>query len=100
MRPFRFFFALSLGLFFLFFIARFVVMALIVAAVMSTIFFVFRQLRHFFMGMQWEDRRYAYYNRYERPNQLTKQYFEDDLFWSRQERPAERLVDYRSIEVR
>ena len=35
MRPFRFFFALSLGIFIFFFVARFLVMALVAAAVLG-----------------------------------------------------------------
>ena len=101
MRPFKFFFALSLGLLLLFFMARFVVMALIIAAVLSTVFFVFRRLRYFFSGMTWEEPRYhRYHNRYIHPRALAQRYYEDNLIWDRPQKEAERLVEYRSIEVK
>lgn len=55
MKPFKFFFALSLGVFFLFFIAKFVIMAAIVAAVLSFLFFVGRKIKNFFRYLTWED---------------------------------------------
>ena len=99
MRPFRFFFALSLGMLLLFFLARFVVGALIIAAVLSTIFFVLRRMRNFFAGMDWEASHSPYYNRYNHPRALEQSYYEDGLVWDRPEKPAERLVSYRSIKV-
>jgi hypothetical protein len=100
MRPFRFFFALSLGLLLLFFMARFVVGALIIAAVMSTIFFVFRRMRNFFASMDWEESYPPYHNRFKQhPRALAQRYYEDGLVWDRPEKPAERLLSYRSIKV-
>ncbi len=55
MKPFKFFFALSLGVFILFFIARFVIMAAIAAAVLSLVFFVARKIKNFFRYLTWED---------------------------------------------
>ena len=55
MRPFRFFFVLSLGIFFFFFIARFVILALIVAAIMSVVFHLARKVKRFFQRLDWQD---------------------------------------------
>ncbi|MEZ4886658.1 MAG: hypothetical protein R3E32_18160 [Chitinophagales bacterium] len=54
MKPFKFFFALSLGVFLFFFIARFVVMAAIAAAVLSFAFFLGRKIKNFFRYLTWE----------------------------------------------
>lgn len=99
MRPFRFFFALSMGLLLLFFLARFVVGALIIAAVLSTVFFVLRRMRDFFLRMDWEASHSPYHNRFEQPPALSQRYYEEGLVWDRPQRQAERLPDYRSIEV-
>ena len=99
MRPFRFFFALSLGLFFLFFVAKFVIMALVVAAVLSTAFFVFRRVRYFLLGMTWEDHRYRYHNHFHTPRGLPEWHYEEEPLFSRKEKQTEWLTDYRSIEV-
>ncbi len=53
MRPFKFFFVLSLGVLLLFFIGRFVLMALIAAAVLSLGFFIFQKARYFFTRLSW-----------------------------------------------
>ena len=53
MRPFRFFFALSMGALLFFFVARFVIIALVLAAVFSGLFFLIQRARHFFSGLVW-----------------------------------------------
>ena len=71
MRPFKFFFAISIGILFFMFIARFIVTALIIAAFMSVLFFIGRKFKNFLMGLDWESRqRYAYQQQQERPNGL------------------------------
>lgn len=47
MKPFRMFFGLAIGIILLFFVARIVIFALIVAAVMSITYAVFRRLKDF-----------------------------------------------------
>ncbi len=54
MRPFKFFFALSLGVIVFLFLARLVVFALIIAALLSVLFFVGRKIKHFFYRLDWE----------------------------------------------
>jgi hypothetical protein len=68
MRPFRFFFGLSLAVIVFLFFARFLVFAFVAAMVMSTVFFLFRKAKAFFQRMDWEEepwqrglqRRYGY----------------------------------------
>ena len=100
MRPFRFFFALSVGLILFFFLARVLVFALVFAAIMSVAFFVVRKIRNFFMGMTWEDRRYAYEHRYHRPKGLPEWHYDEEPLFGRREKQTDWLTDYRTIEVR
>ncbi len=53
MKPFQFFFALSLGIILFFFVARFVIVALVLAAVLSGVFFLIQRARYFFSGLGW-----------------------------------------------
>ena len=55
MRPFKFFFALSLGVIFFLFLARFLVFALIAAGFLSLLFFVGRKIKNFFHRLDWEE---------------------------------------------
>ena len=61
MRPFKFFFALSLGIVLFLFFARFVIFALLIAAAMSFIFYIGRRLKYFFRRLDWQED--AYYDR-------------------------------------
>ncbi len=45
MRPFKFFFALSIGIVLFFFIARVLIMAFVLAALMSIPFFIYRKIK-------------------------------------------------------
>ena len=69
MRPFRFFFGLSLAIMIFFVVARFVVAALVIAAFLSLLFFVGRKIKNFFMRMRWEDDSYGSYHPYYRRRQ-------------------------------
>lgn len=53
MRAFKFFFAISLGITFFFFVARFVILALVLAAVLSGVFFLIQRARYLFSGLGW-----------------------------------------------
>ena len=55
MRLFKFFFAVSLAIMAFFFIARVVVVAVMMAAVMSLVFFMGRKIKSFFRNMDWRD---------------------------------------------
>lgn len=78
MRPFKFFFALSLGMILFLFFAKIVVTALIVAAFMSIVFAVFRKAKRFFQRLSWEDESYNY--RYEMPRESGLPFWKEDLF--------------------
>lgn len=55
MRPFKFFFSISLGVIIFFFLARFIVTALFIAAILSILFYVGRRLKYFFHNLSWQD---------------------------------------------
>lgn len=95
-RPFRFFFAFSLGLILFFFLARFVVFALIMAAALSLVFFIGRKIKRFFQRLSWEEDRY-YEPHFRRRRQLPV--WRDDLLMEYPTRRREYLSSYRNIEV-
>jgi len=73
MKPFKFFFALSLGIILFLFFAKIVLIALVAAFVMSVIFRVFRKMKHFMQRTLWEedyeeDYDRSYYNEDTLPN--------------------------------
>ena len=101
MRPFRFFFMLALGFMLLFFVARFVVVALVVAAVMSTLFFIARRIKGFFSRMDWDEGyhgHYPYQRRYQRA--IQQPVWKDDLLVDYPNRNYQYLPNYQAIEVR
>ena len=53
-RPFKFFFALSLGILAFFFLARLFFGAFLLAAAMSIVFFVGQRIKYFFRNLRWE----------------------------------------------
>ncbi len=61
MRPFKFFFGLTVGIILLSFLFKIFFIAFIVAAVLSTIYYVVRQMTYFFKSMTWEARGRDYY---------------------------------------
>ena len=58
MKPFRFFFAVSFGILLVFFLAKFVFAAFLMAAVLSLLFFFGRKIMHFFQRLSWENEGY------------------------------------------
>lgn len=101
MRPFRFFFVLSLGFMLFFFVARFLIVALIAAAVMSTLFFIARRVKYFFQRMDWEGdyhRHHPYRMSHQRS--LTQPVWKDDLLVEYPNRDYDYLPNYQAIEVR
>ncbi|MBX2873552.1 MAG: hypothetical protein KTR30_15670 [Saprospiraceae bacterium] len=101
MRPFRFFFVLALGFMLFFFVARFLIVALIAAAVMSTVFFIARRIKGFFQRMDWDEGYHAhhpYQRRYQRS--LQQAVWKDDLLVEYPNSNHEYLPNYQSIEVR
>lgn len=100
MRPFRFFFGVSMAIILFFFFARLVLWALIAAAVMSVVFHVSRKVKNFFRNLRWEDDDYYhrdFRNQYEVSPRFLKR--NEDLFHSFPKRSADFLTDYRSISV-
>lgn len=55
MKPFKLFFALSLGIILFLFFAKIVLIALIAAFVMSVIYSGFRKMKHFVQRTLWEE---------------------------------------------
>jgi hypothetical protein len=94
MRPFRFFFVASLGLFLFFFFARFVIMALAMAAVLSFVFFLGRSVKNFFQRLDWRENDYRYYGRSRR-----RPVWKDDLLLEYPARGLELEKNYRVIKV-
>lgn len=95
MRPFRFFFGLSLAVLVFLFFARFLVFAFVAAMVLSGIFFLVRRAKYFFQRMDWEEERWE--ERYRRkPRHLAKA--EDWFYFEEQER-ATPFASYKTIRV-
>ena len=101
MRPFRFFFGVSLAVILFFFFARLVLWALIAAAVMSVVFHVSRKVKNFFRNLRWEDDDYYHQdklrNQYEMSPRFSKR--NEEFFNDFPKRNADFLTDYRSISV-
>ncbi len=55
MRPFKFFFTASLGIIIFFFLAKFILMALVIAAIFSIIFHIFRRVQWFLQRRHWDE---------------------------------------------
>ena len=100
MRPFRFFFGVSLAVIMFFFFARFVVMALIAAAVFSVIFHVSRKVKNFLLNLRWEEDDY-YLGELKRQHVLSPPYSQrsEDLFYDRPSRISDYMMDYHTIKV-
>ncbi len=78
MRPFKFFFGIALAGIVLVFIARIIIPALLIAAVLTGIFFIVRRIAGFLRRVQWEDAHDPYWiPEYERkqlgPAQMTEE---------------------------
>lgn len=55
MRPFKFFFGAALAISLLLFLARFIVVALVIAAVFTGLYHIFGRLRRFVTRVNWND---------------------------------------------
>ena len=75
-------------------------MALVLAAALSLVFFIFRKIRNFFWGMTWEGQQYRYQHHYHRPKGLPQWHYEEEPFFGRPEKQEDWLMDYRTIEVK
>ena len=84
MRPFKFFFAVSLGIIVFLFLAKFLIMAMIIAGALSLLFYAFRKLRQFLFRLDWDHEEYE--NEYE---------FPAGQKFPRWKRNGEELFDYR-----
>ena len=99
MRPFKFFFAISVGMILFFFLARVLIMAFIIAAIMSVLFFVFRKIRNFFRHLAWEEYDDDYYEtRRDRHGRREWSYVEP--LFENWEAPYESRFQERTIYVR
>lgn len=98
MRPFKFFFAFSLGIVLFLFFARFFFIALVVALVLSGIFRLFAGFRYMMHQRYWEEGADRFdYSGPVRP--LPRSSYNEPLFDS-MDNEKELLSVYRSIEVR
>ena len=98
MKPFKFFFAVSLGILLFGFLARFVLFALVMAAAFSFIFFIGRRIKNFFQHLNWEEN--GSYRRYHHRRQQLP-VWKDDLLLYYPEKRREYQPEYRNrtIEV-
>lgn len=75
-------------------------MALVAAAVLSTVFYVLRRVRSFFTGMTWREQRRNYHDLYANYLSLPEwQYEGEHLPLNKSVRRAERIHNYRTIQV-
>lgn len=90
---------LSLGVFVFFFLARFVIGALFVAAILSFVFFLGRKLRNFFHRLDWEE--YPQNDRFDHHSRraLKSWLYENDPLTDTLERPVELVSHYRVIKI-
>ncbi|MDH3245608.1 MAG: hypothetical protein OEM26_13405 [Saprospiraceae bacterium] len=73
MRPFKFFFGAALAITLFLFLARFIIVALVIAAVFTGLYYLFGRLHHFLTRVSW-------HNQYE-----YLQGKEADLWWIEQD---------------
>ena len=100
MKPFKFLFALSLGVILFLFFARFAIMAFIAAAFLSLGYFLVHKVKNFFKRMDWDDDRGAIQPSYYRQRALAAwQEREEPLFGESQTR-REQMERFRTIEIR
>jgi hypothetical protein len=99
MKPFKFFFALSLGVILFLFFARFAIMAFIAAAFLSFGYFLVNKVKNFFKRMDWDDDRDAIHPYYRQRALAAWQEREEPLFGESQTR-RERIERFRTIEIR
>ncbi len=107
MRPFKFFFTVSVGLILFFFLARVFLFAMMIAAVMSVLFFIAQKTKNFFRRLSWEDDSYRYgshhnYRFEEAPYRMEKRgwKFDRELLVDDWEVSQERLFAEKIIPVR
>lgn len=96
MRPFKLFFALSMGIILFLFFAKIVFIALVMAFVMSIVFGVFKKAKRLIKGALWEDDERDYYYTEEHSLPVWK----EDLFTEKPVRGVVYLNNHRSIVVR
>ena len=92
MKSFKFFFALSLGVVLFLFFARFVIVALIIAAVLSGGFFIARKLKHLFTR--------DHHGHGHRHQDIQQPVWKDGLLVDYPPPVKDVLVQYRRIEVK
>lgn len=100
MRPFRFFFALSLGIALFLFFAKFIIFALFGAAILSLVFFLARKIKYFFRRLDWEGNDY-YADQYRGNFRSRKQMpvWKNDLLVHYPSREREFAANSRTIEI-
>ena len=102
MRPFRYFFGLSLGVLLLLFLARFVLTAFVIAAMLSVAFYIGKRLKNFFLGINWDDEDYVsprrrFSNHYARRPQVPV--WKDDLLMHYPNAQKVTIPNSRTIEI-
>jgi hypothetical protein len=83
MRPFKFFFGLSLAVVVFFFLLRFVVFAFIVAAIMSIVYAVFRRMKDFITYDRYGQPYFDRYREHPRFNQYQEKELVEPLFYEK-----------------
>ncbi|MEM8907477.1 MAG: hypothetical protein AAGD05_06495 [Bacteroidota bacterium] len=100
MKSFRFFFGLSLGIVLLVFLARFVLLALAMAAVLSVAFWITRSIKGWVQNRHW-NRQYHYAHYDSRFDEAIPSLpvWKGDLLWEYPQARKERMANYRIIEI-
>ena len=100
MRPFKFFFALSLGMILFLFFARFLIMALIAAVILSFAFRLFGGLRYWMYRNSWDYHYHENLGPQSAIKALPQSSNSEPLFETLDNRKQEILSVYRQVEVR
>ena len=97
MKPFKFFFLVSLGIFVFMFLARFVIMSLVIAAILSLIYFAFKTVFGFVHKLTWYKDDFTREYRHHHKMNLNNPEEGEPLFY---EKEKEWAFDFRNIPVK
>lgn len=97
-KPFKFFFALALGIMVFFVVARLVIGALFIAAILSVLFFLGKKIKNFFYNLNWREES-DYYLPQEYRTPPTMLLWKEDFFTDFSNRKKAYQNNYRVIEI-
>lgn len=94
MKPFRFFFALSLGIVLFLFFARFIIVAFVIAALLSGVYFIARKIKGWFDDHDWMEEDHFPPRRFQK-----EPVWKDDLLVDYPSQQSDYIENYRKIKV-